>query len=86
MNGLPAWLGEMVEAGLAPYRGVVTDEDLEWMRAAMIERLGDDPDLARLARDASPRVPTDESGKAAQKDVFAGLSEDVLAAVAARRS
>ena len=86
MNGLEPWLSEMIEEGLAPHRGVVSDEELAWMREEMIERLATDPELARLARDARPRVPTEESGQAVQKDVLEGLTEAQRAALTARRS
>jgi hypothetical protein len=86
MNGLEPWLSEMIEEGLAPHRGVVSPEELDWMRQEMIERLAADPDLARLARDARPRIPTEESGQAVQKDVLEGLTDEQRAAVAARRA
>lgn len=80
------WLSEMIEAGLAPFRGVFSDEELGWMRERMIDRLASDPELSRLARDAAPRASTDESGKATQQDVFAGLSAEARAVLAARGS
>ena len=84
MEDLEPWLSEMIDAGLAPHRGVVSDEELAWMREQMIERLGSDPELARLARDARPRLPTEESGNV-QRDLL-GLSDAERAAVAGRRS
>ncbi len=86
MNGVEPWLSEMIEAGLAPHRGLVTDEELDWMRARMIERLATDPDHARLARDAAPRPAPDESGNSVQPEVLAGLTDEQRAAVAARRT
>jgi hypothetical protein len=85
METLEPWLSEIVEAELRAYVGAVDEEELAWMRERIVERLATDAELSRVARDARPRSAADESGKAAQADVVAGLSAEERDAIAPRR-
>lgn len=73
---LEPWLADLVEASVAPYRGQVPDDDLAFVREQLAARLRSDPELARLARDARPRGPVDESGKIRRRDVLEGHALD----------
>lgn len=55
------WLEAEVEAAVAPYVGVLPEEELGWMRERLRETLQSDAEAASLAHAARPRH-VDQSG------------------------
>ena len=56
------WLLFRIEAALAPYAGVVSAEELAWMREQVAEALAKDPHAADVVARADPRS-RDRSGE-----------------------
>jgi len=72
------WVAARIDAAVAPYRGLLPDADLVFLREELAERLATDEHAARLFRRAAPRH-VEQSGEA-----FVG--EDVPNAPEVRRA
>jgi hypothetical protein len=57
------WVATRIEAAVAPYRGLISDEDLAFMRETLADLLATDEHAARILRRAKPRH-VDQSGEA----------------------
>lgn len=58
---LDPWVAEQIDAALAPHAARLSAEELEWMRARLVDATRDDEALAQAIRGAVVREP-DESG------------------------
>jgi hypothetical protein len=58
------WVKARIDAAVAPYRNVVSPDDLEFMRDELADLLVRDERTARLLRRARPREDVDTSGEA----------------------
>lgn len=64
MNVLLAdpWVSQQIDAALAPYKGGISDAELDWMREQLAEVLASDEHAALLLRRAHPRE-VEQSGE-----------------------
>ena len=58
------WIKARIEAAVAPYRNLVSPDDLAFMRDELAEMLVRDERAARMLRRARPREDIDASGEA----------------------
>jgi hypothetical protein len=58
------WVQARIDAALAPYRNLVSPDDLAFMRDELAEVLVRDEQAARALRRARPRDDVDASGEA----------------------
>lgn len=61
------WVAARVEHALRPYRGRVSEEDLAWMRAELVDMIANEPRAAELLRQAHPRA-VESSGDVVRSD------------------
>lgn len=64
------WVAARVEHALKPYRGRLSEEDLAWMRAELVDMIANEPRGAELLRQAHPRA-VESSGDVVRSDVAA---------------
>ena len=57
------WVAARIDAAVAPYRGLLSAEDLAFMREELAERLSSDEHAALVLRRAMPRH-VEQSGEA----------------------
>jgi hypothetical protein len=57
------WVAARIDAAVAPYRGLLPIEDLDFLRDELAERLVSDEHAARVLRRAAPRH-VEQSGEA----------------------
>ncbi|MDI1444409.1 hypothetical protein [Polyangium sp. 6x1] len=57
------WVAARIDAAVAPYRGLLPSEDLDFLRDELAEGLATDEHAARVLRRAAPRH-VEESGEA----------------------
>jgi hypothetical protein len=58
---LDPWVAEQIDAALAPHAARLSAQELEWMRARLVDATRDDEGLAQAIRGAVVREP-DDSG------------------------
>lgn len=74
-----SWVAAQIDAAVAPYRGRLSEAQVEWMREQLAEVLARDESAARLLARALPRQ-VDESGVVPTVGSPRGAAEPIVQA------